>query len=84
MNTMHTIISNSAVQAKAETVKKAPTGRLGNPDSKAAKCREYFKANPGLARKDLIKAFVDDYGMTKDGAATYVYNFRKAVKEGKL
>lgn len=53
-------------------------------DSKAAKCRAYFKANPGLARKDYIKVFMDDYQMTKDGAGTYVQNFRKAAKEGKL
>ncbi len=74
--------TNAFTAAALATVVKS--GRAPNPDSKAAKCREYFIKNPGLARKDLIKAFVDDYGMTKDGAATYVYNFRKAVKEGKL
>ena len=72
---------NNFTKAVAATVK---AGRAANPDSKASKCREYFVANPGLARKDLINTFMTEFGMTKDGAATYVYNFRKAVKEGKL
>lgn len=86
MNTIHTIINNSIAAAiattRAEVVASLP--KRGNPESKAAKCREYYKNNPGLARKDYINTFVNVYGMTPDGAGTYVQNFRKAAKEGKL
>lgn len=49
------------------------------PTSKAQLCRDYYAANPGLARKDYIKAFCN-LGMTKKGAETYHQQIKAKAK----
>lgn len=77
-NTLHTIITNSFL---ATCVNVADNLKTDRPESKAAKCRKFFLDNPGLARKDYIAVFMKDFDMTKDGAGTYVQNFRTELKK---
>lgn len=83
-NTMHTIIVNSLAAAKnAYVAAKVPNSRgaRSDGDSKMAKCRAYFMANPGLARKDYVKVFMDEFAATKACAETYHYNLTKELKK---
>lgn len=48
-------------------------------ESKASKARAYFDANFGtLARKDIVTYFVNDLGLTANGAATYYQKFKSS------
>lgn len=78
VNTAATILSNSFLAA---CVNVASTVKVSRPESKMEKCRSFFFSNPGLARKDYIKVFVNEYGATPDGAATYHYNLTKEAKQ---
>lgn len=48
--------------------------------SKAEQCRQFVAANPGLARKDYVKAF-ENLGCTNAGAKTYIQNIKAAAKK---
>lgn len=55
-------------------------GRAPDPSSKRARFETFMAANLGMRRKDLIAHAVAHFGMTQDGAGTYVYNFNKKLK----
>ena len=55
-------------------------GRAPDPSSKRARFETFMAANLGMRRKGLIAHAVAHFGMTQDGAGTYVYNFNKKLK----
>lgn len=48
--------------------------------TKSAIAREIYERMKGSARKDIIQAFIDQAGLTKNGASTYLQNFKKQDK----
>lgn len=40
-------------------------------------CRDIYKTNPNLARKDYIKLFMEQANCTQAGASTYLVNIKK-------
>ena len=81
-----TIIEDESTDAPVIAVATpAPVVVAPGVPSKAQLARAIFVANYGkLARKDVIKAFIAQAGLTDKGAATYYQNFTKDVKDGKL
>jgi hypothetical protein len=43
--------------------------------------RQIFLASPGLVRKDMIKKFVAEVGMTEAGASTYYAKIKSETKD---
>lgn len=43
--------------------------------------RQIFLASPELARKDMIKKFVNEIGMTEAGASTYYAKIKSEAKD---
>ena len=48
-----------------------PTETVVTGQTKMDMCRELFKENSGLARKEYVQLFVEKAGLTVPGAKTY-------------
>ena len=63
-----------------EAVAATTRGRAVDPNSKASLASKIFAdcyaMNPVPARKDIIDAAIKGAGLTKQGAATYLHNWR--------
>lgn len=71
-------------KAKAKVVADSEEPTEKEP-SKADQARQvYAEMSETSARKDVIKAFIEVVGLTKQGAATYYYNCTKARAAGQL
>ncbi len=70
----------STLPAKTTAAKGKP-GREANPMSKCKQFEGYMASYPYLRRSELIKAAVDQFGLTVQGAGTYIYNYNKRMKE---
>lgn len=55
-------------------------GRAPDGSSKRAQFEAFMTANPGMRRKEYLVVAVKQFGLTEQGAGTYVYNFNKAQK----
>lgn len=64
---------------KAPKVKAVKGPRAPKVGTKMEKATEYFKANKSMARKDLIKYFMEKIGLTKPGANTYHQLIKKKL-----
>lgn len=68
----------AVVKAPKEAKVKAPKVHV---ETKADKARALFTSMAGTARKDVVKAFQDQIGLTEAAAATYYQNIKaKASK----
>jgi SprT protein len=66
------------LQVIQATVKvKAPA-----PGTKLADCYKLYKSLPGATRQSLIQMFVQNLGMTANGASTYYYQCNKLKEAG--
>lgn len=63
------------------TAAKGKPGREANPMSKCKQFEAYMASYPYLRRSELIKAAVEQFGLTTQGAGTYIYNYNKRMKE---
>lgn len=75
-----TSTSGQPVTAASLVAASGAKGRAPDPSSKRARFETFMAANLGMRRKDLIAHAVAHFGMTQDGAGTYVYNFNKKLK----
>lgn len=55
-------------------------GRAKDGTSKRAQFEAYMTANPGMSRGAYIKVAIAQFGLTDQGAGTYIYNFNKVQK----
>lgn len=72
-----------SVTAASKLADGATTGKKGRaPDgsSKRAQFEAYMASNPGMSRSAYIKVAIAQFGLTDQGAGTYVYNFNKKQK----
>lgn len=70
-------LSNLVGQMTGEVT--APVVEVPAAPKKADLARAIFDrmyGQPGVARKDIIKAFVNEAGLTEKGAATYFQNIK--------
>lgn len=83
--------SLSGDKIETDPDKETGTGAVVDPgpvaqvkESKMSIAKRIFGANfgqPGIARKDIIKLFIDQGGLTKAGAATYYQQLTKKAAE---
>lgn len=70
----------TAASKLADGTKTGTKGRAKDGTSKRAQFEAYMTANPGMSRGAYIKVAIAQFGLTDQGAGTYIYNFNKVQK----
>lgn len=70
-----TVAATKAVKEKAPKAPKEPKPHV---ETKADKARAIFARMNGSARKDVVKAFQDEIGLSAAASATYFQNIKSA------